>query len=155
MLLRVLAAGTRLPSWLDEGFNDYAKRLKGLYRLELVEIPLGIRTEKSTAQATAAEGAKFLAKISPDAYVVTLEVTGKSFTTERLASFIEQRALTHRQIDFCIGGPEGLAAPVVERADASWSLSALTLPHGLARVVAAEALYRAVTVINRLPYHRP
>src|SRR5882757_2951550 len=154
MKLRVLAVGTRMPSWINSGFDDYAGRLKGAYRLELIEIPLGTRTLKNSTQAIATEGAKILAKLAQPTYVVALEVTGRSLTTEQLAAFVEQHGQTQRGIAFCIGGPDGLAPAVTQRANFSWSLSALTLPHGLARVIVAEALYRAVSVINHQPYHR-
>ena len=154
MLLRLLAAGTKLPQWMNEGVNDYAVRLKGEYKFELLEIPLGQRGSGDTVRATAKEGERMLAALANKPYVVALQVTGKTLSTEQLAKFLEARSHEGRDIAFCIGGPEGLAPEVDARADLRWSLSPLTLPHGLARVVAAEALYRAVSVIKGLPYHR-
>jgi 23S rRNA (pseudouridine1915-N3)-methyltransferase len=87
-------------------------------------------------------------------YVVALQVGGRSLSSEQLAKFLESRAQEGRDVAFCIGGPDGLAPEVDARADMRWSLSALTLPHALARVVVAEALYRAVSIIKRHPYHR-
>ena len=154
MLLRLIAAGTKLPQWMNDGVNDYAARLKGEYKLEVVEIPLGQRSGGDVARAMAKEGERMLAAFATKPYVVALQVSGKALSTEQLAKFLEGRSHEGRDVAFCIGGPEGLAPEVDARADFCWSLSPLTLPHGLARVVVAEALYRAVSVIKGLPYHR-
>jgi 23S rRNA (pseudouridine1915-N3)-methyltransferase len=154
MLLRVIAVGTKLPSWMNDGVQDYAARLKGNdYKFELSEIPLGHRSGDEVARAVANEGDRMLSAIGKS-YVVALQVTGRVMTTEQLAKFLEARSHEGRDLAFCIGGPEGLATEIDRRADFRWSLSSLTLPHGLARLVVAEALYRAVTVIKGLPYHR-
>ncbi len=155
MLLRLLAAGTKLPSWTNDGVDEYASRLKGSdYKLELVEIPLGQRGAGDASRAVAAEGKRMLDALTAKSYVVALQVTGRSLSTEQLAKFLEARAQEGRDVAFCIGGPEGLAVEVDARADFRWSLSALTLTHGLARLFTVEALYRAVSVIKGLPYHR-
>ena len=157
MNLRLIAAGTKLPSWIDEGYNDYAKRLTQDYKLELIEIPLGQRSGGDVARAMEKEGERMLAAVDAmggNPYVVALQVNGKAFSTEQLAKFLQTRAMDSRPIALCIGGPEGLAPAVDARADLRWSLSALTLPHALARVIVAEALYRAVMVIKGHPYHR-
>jgi 23S rRNA (pseudouridine1915-N3)-methyltransferase len=152
--LRLIAAGTKLPSWINEGYNDYAKRLTQDYKMELTEIPLGQRSGGDTVRATEKEGERMLAALTGNPYVVALQVGGKSLNTEQLAQFLESRARDGRPIAFCIGGPEGLAPAVDARAELRWSLSPLTLPHALVRVVVAEALYRAVMVIKGHPYHR-
>ena len=154
MLMRVIAAGTRMPSWVDAGFADYAGRLRGDYRLEIVEIPLGQRGRGDPAKAIATEGSRMLAAAGDRACVVALQVGGRALSTEQLARWLEERSRDGQPIAFCIGGPDGLAPEVDARARLRWSLSALTLPHGLARVVVAEALYRAVSVLKGLPYHR-
>ena len=155
MLLRLIAAGTKLPSWMNEGVAEYAARLKGNdYKFELVEIPLGRHGAGDPKRAVAQEGERMLAALSAKSFVVALQVTGQTQSTEQLAKFLESRALDGHDLAFCIGGPEGLAPEIDIRAKMRWSLSTLTLPHGLARVVAAEALYRAVSVIKGLPYHR-
>lgn len=164
MRLLVVAAGTKLPQWVDAGFDEYAGRLTRDYRLELKEIALGQRASGSSArvgakqvgakQAIAKEGEKMLAAIPSGAYVVAMQVGGRNLSSEQLAQFLQARAQDGRDVVFCIGGPEGLAAEVDARADFKWSLSGLTLPHALARVVLAEALYRAVTIIKGHPYHR-
>jgi 23S rRNA (pseudouridine1915-N3)-methyltransferase len=152
--LLVVAAGTRLPDWVNAGFEDYAGRLTRDYRLELKEIALGQRASGSPAQAIAKEGEKMLAAIPSGAYVVAMQVGGRTLSSEQLAQFLQARSQHGRDVVFCIGGPEGLAPEVDAHADFKWSLSALTLPHALARLVLAEALYRAVTIIKGHPYHR-
>ena len=155
MRMRLLAAGTRMPAWVDAGFEDYAGRLRGEYRLELVEIPLGERAGGSAVRrAVEAEGQRMLAACGERSHLVALQVGGRSLTTEQLARWLEERSREGDTPVFCVGGPDGLAAEVDARARLRWSLSALTLPHGLARIVVAEALYRAVSVIKGLPYHR-
>jgi 23S rRNA (pseudouridine1915-N3)-methyltransferase len=155
MRLIVVAAGTKLPDWVNAGFEEYAGRFTRDYKLELKEIALGQRAGSSSpAQAIAKEGEKMLAAIPAGAYVVALQVGGRNISSEQLAQFLQQRARDGRDVVFCIGGPEGLAPEVDARAEFKWSLSALTLPHALARVVVAEALYRAVMIIKGHPYHR-
>jgi 23S rRNA (pseudouridine1915-N3)-methyltransferase len=154
VLLKLVAAGTRLPAWVNEGFGEYAGRLRGDYRLQLVEIPLGRRTGADVRKAVRDEGERMLAALGRGATVVALQVGGEALSTERLARWLAARSHETSEIDFCIGGPDGLADGVDERAALRWSLSPLTLPHALVRVVAAEALYRAVTMIKGHPYHR-
>lgn len=154
MRLLLLAAGTRLPGWVNDGYEEYAGRLKGEYRLELKEIALGQRSGNDSTQAIAKEGERMIAALPSGAYVVALQVSGRSMSSEELARFLEARARDGRDVAFCIGGPDGIAAEVDARAQFRWSLSALTLPHALARVVVAEALYRAVTIVKGHPYHR-
>jgi 23S rRNA (pseudouridine1915-N3)-methyltransferase len=152
--LTLIAAGTRLPGWVNEAYHDYATRLRGDYPLELKEIALGQRAGGSTQQAMDKEGGRMLAALPPRAYLVALQVGGRSMSSEQLAQFLQARARDGRDVAFCIGGPDGLAAEIDARADFRWSLSALTLPHGLARVIVAEALYRAVSITKGHPYHR-
>ena len=154
MNLRLIAAGTKMPSWVEEGYNDYAKRFTQDYKLDLIEIPLGQRSGGDVVRATAKEGERMLAAMTNNPYVVALQVGGKALGTEQLAQFLQARARDARPVAFCIGGPEGLAPEVDARADFRWSLSPLTLPHALVRVIVAEALYRAVMVIKGHPYHR-
>ncbi len=154
MILRVVAVGTRMTGWVDAGFADYAGRLRGDYRLELAEIPLGHRGSGDARRAVLEEGRRMLAAAGERSHLVALQVDGRQLSTEDLARWLADRAMAGDQPVFCIGGPDGLAPEVDARARLRWSLSALTLPHGLARVVVAEALYRAVSLIKGLPYHR-
>ena len=153
--MKLVAAGTRMPAWVQAGCDDYAGRLRGDYRLELVEVELGRRSAgPDVSRAVATEGERMLAAAGPRTAVIALQVAGRPLTTGQLARWLEERAVHGEPLAFCIGGPDGLAPAVDQRACLRWSLSPLTLPHGLARLVAAEALYRAVTVIKGQPYHR-
>lgn len=153
--MKLVAAGTRMPAWVRAGCDEYAGRLRGDYRLELVEIELGRRSAGSdVSRAVAAEGERMLAAAGARAGIVALQVSGRALTTDQLARWLEERAVHGEPLSFCIGGPDGLAPVIDQRACLRWSLSPLTLPHALARLVAAEALYRAVTVIKGQPYHR-
>lgn len=143
-----------MPRWVTDGAQEYAARLKGEYRMEIREIPLGARAGGDVARAIRKEGERMLAAIPVGSYVVALQVQGKALSSALLASFLAARAREGRDVVFCIGGPDGLAPEVDARADFRWSLSALTLPHGLARVMVAEALYRAVSILKGHPYHR-
>ena len=154
MRLLLLAAGTRLPEWVNAGYEEYATRLKGDFKLELKEIALGQRSGNDTKQAIAKEGERMSAALPTSSYLVALQVTGRALTSEQLATVLQARANDGRDVVFGIGGPDGLAPEIDARADFKWSLSALTLPHALARVIVAEALYRAVSIVKGHPYHR-
>jgi 23S rRNA (pseudouridine1915-N3)-methyltransferase len=155
MKCRLIAAGTRLPDWVNGGFREYQKRLRSPLVLELVEIPVAARRAGENPQrAIVREGADMLAALSRDDYVVALEVAAKAMTTERLSEWLAERMRDGRSLAFLIGGPDGLSAQCRERADQSWSLSTLTLPHGLVRVVVAEQIYRAMSLLAGHPYHR-
>jgi 23S rRNA (pseudouridine1915-N3)-methyltransferase len=155
MKCRLIAAGTRLPDWVNGGFREYQKRLRTPLILELVEIPVAARRAGENPQrAIVREGADMLAELGRDDYVVALEVAGKAMTTERLSEWLAERMRDGRSLAFLIGGPDGLSTQCRERADQSWSLSTLTLPHGLVRVVVAEQIYRAMSLLAGHPYHR-
>ena len=155
MKCRLIAAGTRLPDWLNTGFREYQKRLRTPLVLELHEISVATRSAGENPQrAVQREGADMLAAIGRDDYVVALEMAGKSMSTEALSAWLAERLRDARPLALLIGGPDGLAAAVRDRADQSWSLSPLTLPHALVRVVVAEQIYRAMSLAAGHPYHR-
>jgi 23S rRNA (pseudouridine1915-N3)-methyltransferase len=152
---RVIAAGTRLPEWINSGFREYQKRLRTPLTLELREIAVATRhAGESPERAVAREGVDMLAAIGRDDYVIALDVVAKTMSTEQLSVWLAARMNEGRPLAFLIGGPDGLAQACRERAQQSWSLSTLTLPHGLVRVVLAEQLYRAVSLLAGHPYHR-
>jgi 23S rRNA (pseudouridine1915-N3)-methyltransferase len=152
---RLIAAGTRLPAWVDAGFADYHKRLRAPLVLELLEIPIITRRAgENPERAIAREGAQMLAAIGPKDYVVALEVEARSMTTNELSVWLAERLREARPLTLLIGGPDGLAPSCRQRADQSWSLSPLTLPHALARVVVVEQIYRAMSMLTGHPYHR-
>jgi 23S rRNA (pseudouridine1915-N3)-methyltransferase len=155
MRIVLLAAGGRQPAWVTEGFAEYARRLHGACRLELVEVPLARRSRAgSPARAVELEGARMLAAVPRDAYVLALTERGTAFSTVELARRLEQWMSRGTSVCLMVGGPDGLASSCLARAREQWSLSPLTLPHGLVRIVVAEALYRAWTVQTGHPYHR-
>ena len=155
MRCRLIAAGTRLPDWVNSGFGEYQKRLRAPLSLELREIQVAPRRAGETPErAVIREGADMLAQLGKDDYVVALEITAKSMSTEQLSAWLAERMRDGRPLALLIGGPDGLSPQCRDRADFSWSLSPLTLPHALVRVVVAEQLYRAMSLLAGHPYHR-
>lgn len=153
--LSLIAASNRQPEWVDDGADDYAKRLRGRCTLEIKTVPLARRTATTPVERTIHdEGERMLAAVPQGAHVVALLETGKPWSTKELAAKLEGWMQRGAPVCFLIGGPDGLSPRCVARANERWSLSNLTLPHGLARVVAAEALYRAASVLENHPYHR-
>ena len=154
MEVRLLAAGTRLPGWLNAGFEHYAGRLTREVALVLEEIPVAGRRGKDSRAWRAKEGKAMLARIRPADWVVALEVGGRAPDSEGLAAWLERWLAAGRRVVLTIGGPDGHDEALLARADERWSVSPLTLPHGLVRVVVAEALYRAWSLRAGHPYHR-
>ena len=155
MKLIIVSVGTRMPRWVDEGFREYAKRLSAELKVELVEISSGHRGKGADpARAVRDEGARMLKALPDGCRVVALDVGGDAWSTEELAGRLDTWMGEGRDLAFLVGGPEGLAEACLERADLRWSLSALTLPHPLVRVVVAEQFYRAWSLLRNHPYHR-
>jgi 23S rRNA (pseudouridine1915-N3)-methyltransferase len=153
--LSLITASNRQPEWVDEGADDYAKRLRGRCTLEIKSVPLARRTATSPVErAIHDEGERMLALVPPGAHVVALLETGKPWSTKDLAAKLESWMQRGAPVCFLIGGPDGLSSDCVSRATERWSLSSLTLPHGLVRIVVAEALYRAWSLLENHPYHR-
>ncbi len=155
MRIRLIAVGTKMPAWVEQGFQEYAKRMPAECRLELVELPLGHRGKNQpVAKAIEKEAQSMLAALQPQNTCVALEVKGKPWSTEQLAERMAEWRMDGRDIDLIVGGPDGLAPECVKLAKQTWSLSPLTLPHPLVRIILAEQLYRAWTILNNHPYHR-
>lgn len=155
MRIKLITVGTKMPQWVDIGFKEYAKRLPTEFKLELVEIPLGHRGKGADIQrAIAKESSQMLAAIDNRDYVVALDVTGKAWSTEQLSEQVSQWQMLGSNMALLVGGPDGLSSDCLQRAQQRWSLSKLTFPHPLVRVVIAEQLYRAWTLLNNHPYHR-
>jgi 23S rRNA (pseudouridine1915-N3)-methyltransferase len=156
MRITIIAATNRQPDWIEQGYQEYARRLVSGCTLELRTVPLARRTRSSTAdQAMAAEGERMLALLPKGAHVVALSEDGGGLSTAALAVRLDDWIRHGGPVCLLIGGPDGLPRRCLERAAERWSLSPLTLPHGLARVLVAEALYRAWSLRSGHPYHRP
>ena len=155
MKIRLYALGTRMPAWVDEGYRDYARRLRGGWSLELVEVPVAKRNARSpTARLVEEEGERLLSALPARATVVALDERGTAMASAGLARRLAEWQREGAPLALMIGGPDGLSARCLARASLRWSLSPLTLPHALVRVVVAEQLYRAWSILHRHPYHR-
>ncbi|SEH06319.1 23S rRNA (pseudouridine(1915)-N(3))-methyltransferase RlmH [Candidatus Venteria ishoeyi] len=155
MVLHFICIGQRMPAWITQGYTEYAKRLPRHCQLKLVEIPLRKRGKNADIKRfQAEEGRKMLAEIPPGALVIALDEHGKHWDTKQFSKKLGNWMEAGRPVALLVGGPEGLAPECKQRAELHWSLSALTLPHPLVRVVVAEQVYRGWTLLNNHPYHR-
>jgi len=155
MKARLIAVGERAPVWVAQGFAEYQKRLSHWLPLELVEIEPGMRGKgRDAARAMQDEGQRVLAALPKQALVIALDGRGKGYSSEQLAQRLEHWRAQGHDLALLIGGPEGHSGDVLERADETWSLGPLTLPHMLVRMVVAEQVYRAAALLANHPYHR-
>ncbi len=155
MRIQLIAVGSRMPGWVDEGYQEYARRLPSECSLQLQEIPAGKRGKNADiVRLTRQEGEKMAAAIPKGARVVALEVKGKPWSTEQLSARMESWLGDGRDVALLVGGPEGIEPELSASADERWSLSPLTLPHPLVRIVVAEQIYRAWSLLKGHPYHR-
>jgi 23S rRNA (pseudouridine1915-N3)-methyltransferase len=153
--IRLLAVGDRQPSWVDDAFGKYVERYprEWKFRLDTLATVRRNKNDKSR-QAMEAEGELIIAKLNPTEQAVLLDERGKQFTSKQLAVLLTDWQSDGRDVCFIIGGPDGVSAAVRQRADMVWSLSQLTLPHGMARALLSEQLYRAWSLQTGHPYHR-
>lgn len=155
MKVKIVAVGTKMPKWVVDGTNEFTKRLPRDLQIEFVEVPLGNRSKGADVKkAIQSESKAILDAISERDWVVALEVRGKAWTTEALAKQLEGWQMRGGNVCLLIGGPDGLSDECRAKADQQWSLSALTLPHPLVRILLAEQLYRAYSINQNHPYHR-
>ena len=155
MHIRLLAVGDRQPSWVDEAFARYAERLPREWRFRLDTVATVRRSKNNKSQqAKESEGEKILGKLGADEHVVLLDERGKQLKSRALAATLAEWQAGGRDLCFIIGGPDGVSDACRQRANFTWSLSDLTLPHGLARVLVVESLYRAWSLQTGHPYHR-
>ena len=145
MRVRILAVGTRMPEWVTTAYEDYTRRMRKDMRVDLEEVPVG--------RARADQEKRLLERVGDD-YLVALDERGKSLTTLQLAKWLGERQQDGRNLTFVIGGPDGLGPNILLKAALRWSLSPLTFPHAMVRVILAEQLYRAHSVLQNHPYHR-
>jgi 23S rRNA (pseudouridine1915-N3)-methyltransferase len=153
--IRLLAVGDRQPSWVDDAFGIYSARYPREWKFRLDTIPTVHRNKNDKSrQAMEAEGELILAKLVATEQVVLLDERGKPLSSQELADKLSEWQADGRDLCFVIGGPDGVSDAVRQRADSLWSLSKLTLPHGMARALLSEQLYRAWSLQNGHPYHR-
>jgi len=155
VLLRILAIGTKMPSWINEGFQEYAKRFPPGWSLELCEIAAEKRGKNADIpRIIEREGQNILSTIKSTHRVIALNVKGQAWDTPQLSKNLQNWSHEKYNIDFLIGGPDGLSDACLKKAEIHWSLSPLTLPHPLVRVILIEQLYRALSILQNHPYHR-
>jgi len=162
--IRLIGVGQRMPGWVDAGFAEYAKRLPAECALEMVEVAPGLAgkgrrragkiAEGEIERLKRDEGERLTAAVPERSRVVALDVGGRAWSSEQLAGQLAAWLADGRDLALLVGGPNGLSADCLERAEQRWSLSPLTLPHPLIRVVVAEQLYRAWSQLKGHPYHR-
>jgi len=155
MHIHLIAVGQRMPKWVQAGYSEYADRMPPECKLHLIEIPALKRTRNADlARITEQEGQRILDAVPSDCQVISLEINGTSWDTIKLSKQMDSWLHGGRDVALLVGGPEGLSDACCQRADQHWSLSSLTLPHPLVRIVLAEQIYRAWTVLKNHPYHR-
>ncbi|WP_456374827.1 23S rRNA (pseudouridine(1915)-N(3))-methyltransferase RlmH [Thiolapillus sp.] len=155
MIINLIAVGDKMPRWVAEGYQEYTRRLPPECTLKLTEISARHRGKNADIRRIIRdEGHAMLAAIPQGSRVIALEVKGRSWSTEDLSRQLDNWLGSGQDIALLVGGPEGLAAECRERANQLWSLSPLTLPHPLVRVVVAEQIYRAWSILRNHPYHR-
>lgn len=155
MKLCLVAVGARAPAWVNQGFDEYAKRLPRELRLCVKTVKTAPRNQgRTVAQLKEAEAGQINAALPPAAYVVALDEHGERLTTAALARRLKDWQRLGRDVALIVGGPDGLAPELLQRANERLRLSDLTLPHTLVRVLLAEQLYRAWAINSRHPYHR-
>ena len=155
MKVHLLAVGTKMPAWVTEAYNEYASRLPAKCSLHLKEITAEKRTKNSNIPAIKVkESEKLRLAIPNNTRVVALDVKGSHWSTEKLATHLQDWMMSGQDVTLLIGGPEGLTPEILNLANEKWSLSSLTFPHPLVRVILAEQIYRAFTITENHPYHR-
>jgi len=155
MVIHLIAVGDRMPRWVQQGYEEYAKRLPPECALKLVEIAAGKRGKNADlARVMRGETERLLGAVPKGANPVALEVDGRCWSTPELSNRLQEWMLSGQDIALLVGGPDGLSESARKAASAMWSLSALTLPHPLVRILVAEQLYRAWSILRNHPYHR-
>ncbi|CAI8720036.1 23S rRNA (pseudouridine(1915)-N(3))-methyltransferase RlmH [Methylocaldum szegediense] len=155
MRIHLVAVGNRMPAWVTDAYSEYAKRLPRECELVLKEIAPGKRGKTvNIARVTEDEGDRMLAALPRDVYVVALDVAGKEWSTPELAEALARWLESGRDVALLVGGPDGLSPACLKRANQRWSLSKLTFPHPIVRIILAEQIYRAWSILQHHPYHR-
>jgi len=153
--ITLIAVGRKMPAWVEQGFLEYARRMPRECMLDLVEIEADKRGRSGSPKRwIEQEGKRIITAVPKGDMVVALDVEGSSWSTEKLSSSMGSWMQGGAGVSLLVGGPDGLSQECLQRAQQKWSLSKLTLPHPLVRVVVAEQLYRAWTILSNHPYHR-
>jgi len=155
MIIHILAVGTKMPSWVTQGVDEYLRRMPSECQVKIIELPLGQRVKsKNIKQAMLQEEKSILAAIPNNALVIAMEVKAKIWSTELLSEKMQDWMQSGKDVALLVGGPDGMTQTCINKAVDKWSLSNLTLPHPLVRIVLAEQLYRGLMVIKNHPYHK-
>ncbi len=158
MKLRILSIGHKMPNWVQQGFEEYLKRVQPMISVEMVELPPAKRSKTPSPaeidKYKAIEATTILNAKHPKERLWLLEVKGKMLSTEHLSDKLSVAMQDGADIALVIGGADGVSPEILQAADFKWSLSELTLPHPLVRIIVIEQLYRAMSLINHHPYHR-
>jgi 23S rRNA (pseudouridine1915-N3)-methyltransferase len=154
MKVMLVAVGGKMPAWVQTGYDDYAKRLPKELLPQKVEIPLGNRGKSGVVDAIRQESEAILSAIPDASTMIALDVQGQRWSTEQLSAQMATWRMEGKNLAFVIGGPDGLSQHCLARAQVRWSLSPLTLPHPLVRIVFIEQIYRAWTILQNHPYHK-
>lgn len=155
MKVILIAVGQKMPGWVNTAYEEYSKRLASDFTLELVEIAQPLKSKKADVESIRRKEAELILKAIPaQCDVIALDERGKNWSTVELSNQLEKWKHNGKDICLLVGGPDGLSDSCKQRAVQSWSLSRLTFPHPLVRVLLAEQLYRAQSILNHHPYHR-
>jgi len=155
MKIHLIAIGQKMPSWITTGYNEYARRLPAECALNLIEVTAEKRNKNTnTKKALEKEATRMLSAIPKNVLVISMDIAGQKWDTPKLARHLDDWMHEGRDIALLIGGADGLGQSCQLRSEYSWSLSSLTFPHPLVRVLLAEQLYRAWSILNNHPYHR-
>jgi len=153
--INLISVGKNMPAWVDKGFAEYRKRLPAQLKLQLIEIGLIKRSKNSNIDnIIKTEGEHILAASPKTDYTIALDRSGKQWSTLQLAEQLQYWLDSGQNVSIFIGGPDGLSTSCLENANQCWALSMLTYPHPLVRIIVAEQLYRAWTILHHHPYHR-
>jgi 23S rRNA (pseudouridine1915-N3)-methyltransferase len=155
MQIQLVSVGNRMPAWVCAGYEEYARRLPRECELKLREIAPGKRGKNADiARLIEEEGQRMLQAVPSDDHAVALDLSGKEWDTVQLSGVLARWLRDGRNVSLLVGGPDGLSRACLDRADERWCLSQLTLPHPLVRIVVAEQIYRAWSILQNHPYHR-
>lgn len=155
MVIHFITVGQKMPKWVQDGYQEYAKRLPKACALKLIELPMASRGKSNSVDRMKTEEAKRILEVVPKgARLIVLDEHGQQVTTKGLADKMEDWLASGQDIALIVGGPDGLEKSLIEQAQWKWGLSKLTLPHPMVRILVAEQIYRAWSVIQNHPYHR-